>query len=88
MKKKVILRTVTGILIFLLILTAVFFALRPFYRTVNLTFDRYEKKLNSYLSEKTGLLLTYESMSPSILTGIRIRVLQFRMFLPVKKSLP
>ncbi|MBE6353548.1 translocation/assembly module TamB domain-containing protein [Treponema sp.] len=73
MKKKVILRTVTGILIFLLILTAVFFALRPFYRTVNLTFDRYEKKLNSYLSEKTGLLLTYESMSPSILTGIRIK---------------
>lgn len=77
MKKKLILRTVFSAFIFILISTAVFFMLRPFYAAINSTFEKYEKKLNSYLTEKTGLFLTYESMSPSIFTGIRVKGISF-----------
>lgn len=61
-------------IIFFLILIAIFAVVtRPIYKSITLALESYEAKYLNLLSEKTGLSLRYENLSPSILTGINLK---------------
>lgn len=67
------LKTALSILFFLILIA--FFAVvsRPIYKSITYALESYEVKYLNLLSDKTGLSLRYESLSPSILTGIRFK---------------
>ena len=66
-------RPVTGSIIFLFIIAAVFAFLQPLYRVMNRILSEFGDEYLALLAEKTGLAVSYESLSPSILTGISIK---------------
>ena len=70
--KKHWLRNLIGIIIFLLLLLAAFFSLRPLYRAMNNAIHYLESAVFSVIEEKTGLGVSYESLSPSIFSGIHL----------------
>ena len=59
------------ILVFLIFLA--FFLSIPLRKSVNGMFDKKMNALTSFVKEKTGLVVKYESLSPSIITGISVR---------------
>lgn len=61
-----------GILIFLLLLIASFFALGPVYSMMNKGVRYLEDRLTNLVDEKTGLGLSYDKLSPSIFSGVHI----------------
>lgn len=60
-------------MIFLLILFASLSFLRPVYREIDGRMRQAESRFLTEFSESTGLGLSYDSISPSLLTGITIR---------------
>ena len=77
MKSKV-LKTAIGLILFLMIFAAALAALQPVYRRVNSTISAAEVKYLSLLTEKTDLSISYKSLSPSILAGIRIKGIEVK----------
>ena len=77
MKSKV-LKTVIGLILFLMIFAAALAALQPVYRRVNGALSAAEVKYMSLLTEKTDLVISYKSLSPSILAGIRIKGIEVK----------
>lgn len=73
MKKSRLIKTTVALLAFLLIFLASLYFLGPAYREIDSRMRRAEALLLAELSETTGLSLSYDSLSPSILTGITIR---------------
>ena len=72
MKSKVV-KVIIGFILFLLLLAATAASLQPVYRRVNSEFLKVEQKYLAVLTEKTDLRISYKSLSPSILAGIRIK---------------
>lgn len=66
-------KTIVSIFTFLLILAVVFSVLRPVYSYINRTLRAAEQKYLGILEDRTGLSVSYRSLSPSILSGIRLR---------------
>ena len=66
-------KSAAGTLIFLFLMAAVFAFLQPLYKAMNKVLKEFEEKYTVLLAEKTGLALSYESLSPSILTGISFK---------------
>ncbi len=62
-----------GIIIFLLLLSGIFMALQPLYRAISRTLHEYETFALQFLEEQTDIEVSYQTLSPSILTGIRIK---------------
>jgi len=71
--KSRLLRTGIGSIIFLLLIAAVFSVMQPVYNGVNSVLHENEQKLLAVVKEKTGLGISYHSLSPSILTGIHLK---------------
>lgn len=71
--KSRLLRTGIGSIIFLLLVVAVFAVLQPIYKGVSAVLNQHEYELLDMLSDKTGLGISYTSLSPSILSGIRVK---------------
>ena len=72
MKSK-LLKTSVGTIIFLLLIAAVFAVLQPVYKKVSAFLHEKEDYALAVLEDKTGLGLSYKSLSPSILSGINIK---------------
>lgn len=66
-------KTLVSTLIFLTLLAGIFAVFRPMYSAVGKSLRSFEEKYLNLLTETTGLTLSYKSLSPSVLTGIRIR---------------
>ena len=62
-----------GILLFLFVLLVAIFSIVPIYKSVNNFVKNYVEKLCDELEDKTGLAVSYTSISPSVLTGVRIK---------------
>ncbi|MBQ9538678.1 MAG: hypothetical protein IJU95_05360 [Treponema sp.] len=73
MKKSRFIKTLVALFAFLLILFASLYFLRPAYREIDGRMRQAAGYFLSEFSESTGLGLSYDSISPSILTGITIR---------------
>ncbi len=65
-------KSIVGILIFLLLMLLAFLSLRPLYLAMNKAISHLESRLLNTLDEKTGLGLSYDSFSPSVFSGIHI----------------
>lgn len=61
-----------GSIIFLLMIFAAFMLIRPVYLEINNRLQDLKDYAFSYIEEKTGFSIGYDSLSPSILSGIRI----------------
>ena len=61
-----------GSIIFLLMIFAAFMLIRPVYLEINNRLQDLKDYAFSYIEDKTGFSIDYESLSPSILSGIRI----------------
>ena len=72
MKSKLF-KTSVGTIIFLLLIVAVFAVLQPVYKKVSAFLHEKEDYALAVLEDKTGLGLSYKSLSPSILSGINIK---------------
>lgn len=72
MKKSRLLKSLLGILFFLMIFLCCLNLLRPVYREIDARFRNLESLYRTEFSEATGLSLSYDSLSPSFLTGITI----------------
>ncbi len=70
-------KTSIGIIIFLLIITGITVALSPVYRWVTNMLQSYEELALNILEEKTGMSVSYKSLSPSLLTGVNIKGIEF-----------
>ena len=64
--------TILGIIIFLFLVLGISLVTPPLYRAVNQAMNRVEENYISKISEKTGLGISYDSFSPSVLTGLSI----------------
>ena len=73
MKKSRFIKTAVALFAFLLILLASLYFLRPAYREIDGRMRQAESRFLADFSESTGLGLSYDSISPSILSGITIR---------------
>ncbi|MBQ5847705.1 MAG: hypothetical protein IIW49_02155, partial [Treponema sp.] len=62
-----------GILLFLFVLLVAIFSIVPIYKSVNNFVKNYVEKLCDELEDKTGLTVSYGNISPSVLTGVRIK---------------
>ena len=62
-----------GILLFLFVLLVAIFSIVPIYKSVNNFVRNYVEKLCDELEDKTGLTVSYGNISPSVLTGVRIK---------------
>ena len=62
-----------GILFFLIVLLFAIVSIVPIYKRVNNSVKNYVEKLCLELEDKTGLTVSYRSLSPSILTGFRVK---------------
>src|SRR5574344_178826 len=71
--KSRVLKTGIGTIIFLLLIAAVFTVIQPVYNGVSTVLHKNAQKLLDTLAEKTGLGVSYTSLSPSILTGIHLK---------------
>ncbi|WP_407399314.1 translocation/assembly module TamB domain-containing protein [Treponema sp.] len=63
-------KTIIGISIFLTIIAIAMVVVRPLYKRVDQTVRSLEAELLGKLVEKTGLSVSYDSLSPSVLSGI------------------
>ena len=72
MKSRVF-KTLSGIFIFLTIIASVVLVMRPFYRKVDEAIGIMEAKVLSAIEEKTGIIVSYESLSPTILSRLSIK---------------
>ena len=61
-----------GSIIFLLMIFVAFLLIRPVYLEINNRLQDLKDYAFSYIEQKTGFSISYESLSPSILSGIRI----------------
>src|SRR5574344_325264 len=80
-------KTGIGSIIFLSLIAAVFLVLQPVYRGVSAVLQQNEQKLLDTLADKTGLGLSYKSLSPSILSGIHIKGIEVYDVVTKKKIL-
>ena len=71
MKSKV--KKTIGIILFFLILAAGLAVIQPVYKGLSRALRSFESKMLTKLADQTGLGVSYSSLSPSILTGIRIK---------------
>ena len=71
--KKLSLITKICILIFLFIISVAILLSVPLYRRLNKIVDKYSGKLINEVAEKTGLVVSYESISPSVLAYLGIK---------------
>lgn len=71
--KSRILKTSAGIFIFLIIIASMVVLMRPLYKLVDGKVRAMEEEALSLLHEKTGLTVSYASLSPSILSGIVLK---------------
>lgn len=72
MKSRVF-KNLSGIFIFLTIIASVVLVMRPFYRKVDEAIGIMEAKVLSAIEEKTGIIVSYESLSPTILSRLSIK---------------
>ena len=89
--KKVSLITRICISIFLLIISVALLLSVPMYRRLDKLVDKYSSELVDSLNKKTGLLISYESISPSVLAylgikGIKISDSQGRVVAQIKNT--
>ncbi|MCQ2241322.1 translocation/assembly module TamB domain-containing protein [Treponema sp.] len=77
MKSRVI-KTVLGIAIFLTIIAAAMVVVRPMYKRVDDTVRSLEAEFLGKFEDKTGLSVSYKSLSPSILSGIVLNGISLR----------
>lgn len=61
-----------SVLIFLVLLLAAFLLVRPLFRTLKEATVSVEQKILGLVEEKTGLGISYRSLSPSILSNLRM----------------
>ncbi len=73
MKKSRFIKTTVALLVFLLIFFTSLYFLRPAYREIDSRMRLAEERFLTEFSESTGLGLSYDSLSPSIFTGITIQ---------------
>jgi hypothetical protein len=71
--KSRILKTSTGSLIFLLLVVAVIALINPLYDSLNSLLTSKIHSITGEIREKTGISVTYDSLSPSVLSGISIK---------------
>ena len=71
--KKLSLITKICISIFLFIMSLAVILSVPVYRRLSRIVDKYSEMLVSQVSEKTGLIVSYESISPSVLAYLGIK---------------
>ena len=89
--KKLSLITKICISIFLLIISVAILLSVPLYRRLDKIIDKYSDQLVNQISEKTGLVISYESISPSILAylgikGIKLSDTQGRVVAQIKNT--
>ena len=89
--KKLSLITKICISIFLFIISAAVLLSVPMYKRLSRLVDKYSELLVNDMSEKTGLTLSYESISPSILAylgikGIKVKDSQGRTVASIKNT--
>ena len=73
-----VLKTGIGILIFLSIIATVIIVMHPIYRQIDNAVRNAERQFVSALEKKTGLNISYKSLSPSILSGLNIKGIVLR----------
>ena len=73
-----VLKTGIGILIFLSIIATVIIVMHPIYRQIDNAVRNAERQFVSALEKKTGLKISYKSLSPSILSGLNIKGIVLR----------
>lgn len=66
-------KPLAAIILFLLLMVGLCAAVRPVYRRVSVAIRTCERNALSALADTTGLAVSYQSLSPSILAGIRIK---------------
>lgn len=71
--KKFSLKELFAILIFFLVLCFVFFVVRPLYYSVSENIKQNVCLLEKTVSEKTGLNVSFEKISPSIITNLNVK---------------
>ena len=89
--KKLSLITKICISIFLLLISVALLLSVPLYRRLDKIIDKYSDSLVNQISEKTGLVISYESISPSILAylgikGIKLSDTQGRVVAQIKNT--
>lgn len=67
------LKTSIGSIIFLTLVIAVIALIQPIYKNIMNFMSGEESRIICLLNEKTGLSVSYESLSPSVLSGINVR---------------
>lgn len=71
--KRLSLKETLALTIFLLVSVLSAFMVRPLYSFVSAELKKKTQMLESIVSEKTGMNISYEKFSPSIVTGLRIK---------------
>ena len=71
--KSRILKTSIGSIIFLLLVIAVIALIFPTYKKINAAISVGVFKITQKIEEKTGIEISYEALSPSILSGISFK---------------
>ena len=71
--KSRILKTSIGSIIFLLLVIAVIALIFPTYKKINAAVSVGVFKITQKIEEKTGIEISYEALSPSILSGISFK---------------
>ncbi len=71
--KSRVLKTSIGSTLFLLLIIIVLALVRPVYERLSASMSELETKLYDEVKQKTGLTLSYKSLSPSILSAINIK---------------
>ena len=66
-------KSAIGVCVFLIILLLSLYVMAPIYRTIDSLMHQAESEFLSEFSEKTNLSISYDSLSPSILTGITVK---------------
>ena len=62
-----------GSVIFILLLISALVLVRPIYIRISESLSQFENQITEKLEEKTGLAISYESLSPSIFIGVNLR---------------
>lgn len=76
--KSRILKTSIGSIIFLLLLFAVIALIFPSYKKINSAVSAGISVMTSLIEEKTGIEISYQSLSPSILSGLSLKNIELK----------
>ncbi len=71
--KKLPVRKLFGIILFFLIAAAAMLSLRPVYRAASSALESRLEAFRALAEERTGFTVSYQSLSPAVLTGIRVK---------------